>query len=80
MVAGQRDECTVHTLEGAEHAAEEMIRKRVPIGSAMPIGRLIGDLLEQGLDKPVVQRALNAMVWQGDFQEVGMGKKVKRLR
>ena len=45
-----------------------------------PIQKLLSDLNEQGIDKTAVQRALNAMVKQGDFQEVAMGKKVKRLR
>ena len=44
------------------------------------IGKLMNELNDQGIDRQVAQRALNAMVRQGDFQEVAMGKKVKRLR
>ena len=68
------------TGDGAEHTAEEMIRKRVQILMVVSIQRLLSDLNAQGIDKGAAQRALNAMVRQGDFQEVGMGKKVKRLR
>ena len=65
---------------GAEHTAEEHIRKRVQILMAVSVHSLLADLNAQGIDKAVAQRALNAMVRQGDFQEVAMGKKVKRLR
>ena len=47
---------------------------------AVSVHSLLADLNAQGIDKAVAQRALNAMVRQGDFQEVAMGKKVKRLR
>ena len=71
-------------LEGesgaAEHTAEEMIRKRVQIYMVVAKQRLLTDLGAQGIDFSVAQRALNAMVRQGDFQEVAQGKKVKRLR
>ena len=66
--------------EGAERPAEEHIRKRVQIMMAVTVSKLLGDLNDQGIDRAVAQRALNAMVRQGDFQEVAMGKKVKRLR
>ena len=66
--------------EGAERTAEEHIRKRVQIMMAVNVSKLLGDLNDQGIDRAVAQRALNAMVRQGDFQEVAMGKKVKRLR
>jgi DNA replication licensing factor MCM5 len=66
--------------EGAERTAEEHIRKRVQIMMAVTVSKLLSDLNDQGIDRAVAQRALNAMVRQGDFQEVAMGKKVKRLR
>ena len=65
---------------GAERTAEEFIRKRVQIMMSVSISKLMSDLNAQGIDKAAAQRALNAMVRQGDFQDVAMGKKVKRLR
>ena len=65
---------------GAEHTAEEMIRKRVQILAVVPKSKLFSDLNAQGIDVAVAQRALNAMVQQREFEEVAQGKKVKRLR
>lgn len=66
--------------DGAEHTAEEHIRKRVQIAMVMSVSKLMADLNDQGIDRAVAQRALNALVRQGDFQDVSMGKKVRRLR
>lgn len=66
--------------DGAEHTAEEHIRKRVQIMMAVSVSKLLAELNDTGIDRAVAQRALAAMVRQGDFQELAMGKKVKRLR
>ena len=65
---------------GAEHTAEEMIRKRVQIYMVVQKQRLLSDLSQQGIDLGAAQRALNSMVRQREFEEVAQGKKVKRLR
>lgn len=71
-------------LEGAEtgpeHTAEAVIRKRVAIGSSFMKSKLLGELNQQGIDRAVADRALGAMVRQGEFSEYNMGKGVKRLR
>ena len=65
---------------GAERTAEEMIRKRVQIYMVVAKHKLLQDLNQQGIDMPVAQRALNAMIRQREFEETAQGKKVKRLR
>lgn len=72
-------------LEGGEagagvRTAEEHLRKRVQMFMSVRKDKLLGDLTAQGIEMGTAQRALNALVRQGDFQETSQGKFVKRLR
>ena len=46
------------------------------------VGRrqLTSDLNAQGLDQSAINRAINALVKRGDFQEVNQGRKLRRIK
>lgn len=71
-------------LEGGsgeqERTCETLIKGRVHINQVMPKKRLIDDLLYQRMEESSVHRAINALVKRGDFEEMGQGKRLKRLR
>ena len=66
--------------DGSEHSCEIQISQRVAIGSTISKKTIIGDLNAVGLDQGAINRAINALVRRGDYQETQQGRKLKRLK
>ena len=66
--------------DGSEHSAEMQISQRVAIGATVSRRTLVGDLNAIGLDQAAVNRAINALVRRGDYQETSQGRKLRRLK
>ena len=56
------------------------ISQRVAIGATVSRRTLVGDLNAIGLDQAAVNRAINALVRRGDYQETSRGRKLRRLK
>ena len=71
-------------LEGGagsvERTAEELIRRRVSIGTQQSKQKLLNELNAQGVERGAADRALNTMIRQGEFEAYAGGKGIKRLR
>ena len=66
--------------DGSGKSCENHINQRVPINATVNRKQLVGDLNAQGLDQAAVNRAINALVKRGDFQETNQGRKLRRVK
>ena len=66
--------------DGSGKSCENHINQRVPINATVGRRQLTSDLNAQGLDQSAINRAINALVKRGDFQEVNQGRKLRRIK
>ena len=66
--------------DGSGKSCENHINQRVPINATVGRRQLTSDLNAQGLDGSAINRAINALVKRGDFQEVNQGRKLRRIK
>lgn len=61
-------------------SVEEMLKRRLAIGSSVPVGKIVEQLVVQGRRLHVVRMAVDALVKKGEMKTTNQRRMLTRVR
>jgi len=59
---------------------EDMLKRRLAIGSSVPVGKIVEQLVQQGRRVHVVRQAVDALVKKGEMKTTNQRRMLTRVR